>query len=222
MGNAWFVRSKLDDANMIGWFKAHDIIATKVRGANQDVDQESSVNLSGKSVEEINDILSKEPYQLKEGSRGNTRLYLDLFVNQMKIGDLVLIPDGRTVHFARITGDYMHQSEVLWPIYRNAPKSPWLAHQRSVEWLETISRDDLSNKLRDTLKNQRLVGDLSKFYDEIEARSQDLPYEPKNNTIEVRYPLRPDFDITYTIPADMTAAEAEKVSAHFKTVFFRL
>ena len=222
MGNAWFVRSKLDDTNMIEWFKAKKIIATKVRGANQDVDPESSVNLSGKSVEEINDILSKEPYQLKEGSRGNTRLYLDLFVNQMKIGDLVLIPDGRTVHFAHITGDYRHQSEVLEQIYRNAPESPWLAHQRRVEWLETISRDDLSNKLRDTLKNQRLVGDLSKFYDEIEARSQGLPYEPKKDTIEVRYPLRPDFDITYTIPADMTAAEAEKVSAHFKTVFFRL
>ena len=222
MGNAWFVRSKLDDTNMIEWFNTYGIVATKVRGTDLDVDYESSIDLSRKSVEEINDILSEEPYQLKDGDLGNTRLYLDLFVNQMEIGDLVLVPDGRTIHFARIAGDYEHQSNVITPIYKNRPTPPWLAHRREVEWLGKISRDDLSDKLRDALKNQRLVGDLSKFYDEIEARSQGLPYEPKKDTIEVRYPLRPDFEITYTIPADMNAAEAEKLGAHFKTVFFRL
>ena len=222
MGNAWFVRSKLDDTNMIEWFNTYGIVATKVRGTDLDVDYESSIDLSRKSVEEINDILSEEPYQLKDGDLGNTRLYLDLFVNQMEIGDLVLVPDGRTIHFACIAGEYKHQSKVFYSLNKNQPKPPWLAHQRKVEWLGKISRDDLSDKLRDALKNQRLVGDLSKFYDEIEARSQGLPYEPKKDTIEVRYPLRPDFEITYTIPADMTAAEAEKLGAHFKTVFFRL
>ena len=223
MGNAWFVRSILDDTNMIEWFNAHNIVATKVRGTNLDVDRESSVDLSGKSVEEINDILSKEPYQLKGNDLGNTRLSLDLFVNQMKVGDLVLIPDGRTIHFARIDGDYKHQSHIFTPVDPDRPKTPWLAHQRNVTWLEKIPRDELSDKLRDTLKNQRLVGDLSRFYDEIDARSKGLPYEPpKKETIEVQYPLRPDFEITYTIPADMTATEAEKLSAYFKTVFFQL
>lgn len=221
MGNAWFVRSKLDDTNMIEWFKTNDIVATKVRGANLDVDAESSIDLDGKSSEEIHDILSREPYKL-EGELGNTRSYLDLFVNQMKIGDLVLVPDDRTIHFARIAGDYVHQSKaLLYPVHRNKPKAPWLAHQRSVEWLEVIPRDDLSKKLRDMLKNHRLVGDVSRFYDEIEARSKGLSYEPKKETIEVEFHLRPDFKVTYTIPTDMTDVEAERLSVAFRNNYFQ-
>lgn len=222
MKQAWFVRSKLDGVNMIDSFKKKGIVATKVAGDKVDVARENSINLTGKNINEIKDTLSQAPYYLNGSELGNTRSVLDLFVNQMKEGDLVLVPDDRVIYFARIEGAYQHESSLITPLPYEQEASPWLAHQRSVTWLGDIPRSELSNELREAFKNQRLVGDLSKFYDEIEARSQGLPYEPKKDTIEVRYPLRPDFEITYTIPADMTVAEAEKLSAHFKTVFFRL
>lgn len=88
MKQAWFVRPKLDDANMIEWFRAHQLVATKVSGNNFDKGRESSVDLKGKTIEEINEILAQDPYRLTGNELGNTRLFLDIFVNQMEVGDL--------------------------------------------------------------------------------------------------------------------------------------
>ena len=84
-----------------------------------------------------------------------------------------------------------------------------------------MPRHELSDELRKALKNRRVIGDLTNFYDEIDARSQGLLYEPEKKTVDVQFPLRPDFEIRYTIPADMTAAEAGKLSAHFETIYFQ-
>lgn len=218
MNHAWFVRSVFDGKSCVDWFKKLNIVATKVKSNNIDSSSQST-DFSGMTSEEIKRALSESPYELKGLELGNVCTPLDFFVNQMEPGDLVLVPDGDSINFARIDGDYMYEDDIF-PIHKDKPGEPRMPHRRKVSWLGSTSRDDLSKKLRDALKNHRLVGDLSKYYREIEAKSQGQAYEQKKKTIEVRYPLRPDFEVTYTIPANMTEVEAERLSEHFRKIFF--
>lgn len=205
MRNAWLVRPFPCKIRRIEEFKEQNIIA---------VGWPKTGDLKGKSRQNIKDILSDTPYSLTGLELGNAYATIDILVNRMNIGDLVLIPDGDDIYFAKITGDY----------YMSPANSDDLdyPHQRKIEWLARTSRKNLSKQLRSSLKVQRATADLSKHFDEIDALSKGEKYEVNRDslTIPVSYPLRPDYVVSFNIPADITKEEAHRLSAYLETLYF--
>lgn len=227
MRNVWLVRPIMEKNSFVNQFRAHKMIAFDVRDTTKLSleDFKAEPEYEGMTHEELRELLSHAPYNFDSNRAGNWVPQIDAFINKMAIGDLVLVPSKSTIFFARITGDCCYKKEMARLFSSDNTQSTMgfpPRYRRSVEWLGQVPRKELSEELRQVLKNHRVIGNLSKFYDEIDARSKGLAYEPKKEPIKVTFPLRPNFEVTYTVPSDMTVAEAEKLSAHFKTVFFRL
>lgn len=220
----------MDDVNHIDEFRDREFIATKVPGNALDLEG-NSIDLCGKSDKEIREILSQPPYELDSLRLGNTTRQLDFFVNQMQEGDLVLVPDGPRVHFARIESPYTHATrcraddnaqefspfltqgeEIIAVVGSGMPCSQWFPHWRRVSWLQSTSRESLSSELRKQLMNHRQIGNLSKFYAEIKALSNGETFDQKQDLVQVSYPLRPDFDVKFTVPSDITRTEARRLA----------
>ncbi len=184
-------------------------------------------NLHDKKKDDIKKIIdNNDKYNYSKVVLGNVASILDIFVNRMEIGDLILTPYGDNIYFGRITGDYNFDEE--------KDNEEGYPHQRHVEWsaYETL-RENLSMKLRLSLKNQRTISDLSKHFDEIEALSKgekilfDEELEVNGsktslptNVIEVKYPLRPGFEISFVLPKDLSKKESERLSLYFSTLYF--
>src|SRR3989338_129262 len=74
------------------------------------------------------------------------------------IGDIVLCPDGQRNYFVgEVTGNYEYS------------KGAALPHRRSVRWFtKSISRDEMSDSLKNSSCSIGMVSDISKYADEIE------------------------------------------------------
>ena len=77
----------------------------------------------------------------------------------MNLGDILLCPDGqRNYKVGKISGDYFYDASI-----------PSLLHRRSVEWLPvSISRDDMSQELKNSTGSIGTVSDISKYSSEID------------------------------------------------------
>lgn len=75
------------------------------------------------------------------------------------VGDIVLCPDGQGSYLVgEVTGSYEYH------------KGSTLPHRRSVRWYtKTISRDEMSESLRNSAGSIGTVSNISKYADEIEA-----------------------------------------------------
>jgi len=207
MSNAWLVRPFPHLIKRLDEFKQNNIVAVGWPGIG---------DLTGKSREDIKSILSGQPYNLSGLKLGNAYATVDLFVNRMQVGDLVLIPDGEDIYFCEITSDYYIEKSVD----NDADGYP---HQRKIKFLSNTLRKDLSMSLRSSLKVQRTTADLTKHYEEIKALSHGQEYlreTTERNSIEVTYPLRSDFSISFEIPADLSKAEAKRLSMYFESLYF--
>ena len=74
------------------------------------------------------------------------------------IGDVVLCPDGKGNYYVgEVTGNYeYHKGEVL-------------PHRRAVRWFsKTISRDEMSESLRNSAGSIGTVSNISKYANELE------------------------------------------------------
>lgn len=206
MANAWLVRCKLDDISKIDEFKTQNIVA---------IGWPSIGDLSGKSREELKNLLKEDPYNLSGLMLGNAYATIDIFVNQMKEGDLVLCPDGADIYFGVISSGYF-----LNPAADHEDGFP---HQRSVVWKNNMARKDLSKELRSALKVHRTTANLTHHYNEIDAlcngRAVPIPEVAKN--VPVSYALRPDYTIKFDVPNDITKEEAERFSAFLATMYFK-
>lgn len=207
--NAWLVRPYPHKIRRLDEFKDQNIVAVGWPGIG---------NLSDKTREEIKKILAGAPYQLKGLELGNAYATIDIFVNQMQVGDLVLTPDGDDIYFGEITSDYF-----LEPAVDNA--SQGYSHQRKVKWLADTARKELSMPLRTSLKVHRTTANLAEHTEEIECLAHGRKYEEKVSdekaeVISVSYPLRPDFTITFQIPSDISKEEAKRLTAYFETLYF--
>ena len=224
MGNAWFVRPSMLKESFVNQFRDKNMIAFDIRETNVSLDElNAEPNFEEKTPEELRRLLTQAPYNFDNNKTGTWVSQINAFVNKMAVDDLVLVPSEDTIFFARITSACEFERVKGRTFFSDAgsgffpPK-----YKRTVEWLEHMSRDKLSDKLRNTLRNWRVIGDLSKFYDEIDVLSRGQQYTPKVYTRVVSYWLRPDFEITYTIPVDMTDIEAERLSTAFKNTYFQL
>lgn len=204
MKNAWLVRPYPHDIKRVSEFKHDNIVAIGWAGIG---------DLTGKSREDIKAILSRDPYNLSGLQLGNAYATIDIFVNRMQVEDYVLVPDGEDIYFGRIIGDYY-----LEPSVDNS--NDGYPHQRKVEWLSNSARKDLSMALRSSLKVHRTTADLSKHYDEIQSLANGNTYMAISS-INVSYPLRPDFDVIFSIPSDITKSEAKRLSLYFESLYYK-
>lgn len=203
--HAWLVRPFPHGISRIDLFRSDNFVAIGWPGIG---------DLTGKSREELKRILSQEPYKLSGLALGNAYATVDIFVNQMDIGDYILVPDGDDIYFGQIVSDYHFEP--------NADSDDLgYSHQRRVEWSTNTSRKNLSMDLRKSLKVQRTTADLSHHYEEIQTLAAGLIYEPQSlKTITVSYPLRADHIISFEIPEDITQDEAQRLSDYMNTLYF--
>jgi restriction system protein len=83
----------------------------------------------------------------------------------MQVGDMVLCPDGKGNYYAgEVTGGYEYA------------KGQTLPHRRPVHWLSrTISRDSMSEALRNSTGAIGTISDISKYSTEVESLLSGIP-----------------------------------------------
>lgn len=209
--NAWMVRAFPDEKPRLDEFLSKDIVAVGWPGIG---------SLAGKSREQLKELLSKPPYSYSSLKLGNAYATIDIFVNQMQAGDLVLVPNGDDIYLGELTSGYYHEPSVDNQV-------DGYPHQRTVSWFPVnLSRKDLSKGLRTSLKAHRTVANLSQHVAEISALAHGEAFEPAvevtadTGVTAVSYPLRPDFTITFSIPNDITRQEAQRLSQYFASLYF--
>lgn len=97
MRNAWLIRPVPHGIPRVTEFKEKGIIA---------VGWPCIGNLKGKSREDLKHLLSLPPYSLTGLALGNAYATIDIFVNQMEVGDLLLMPNGEDIYLGEVTSDY--------------------------------------------------------------------------------------------------------------------
>ena len=79
-------------------------------------------NLSNKNKEEIKEILTDNIEKQNKTTISNVWSQIDIFINRMKIGDTVIIPQKKSslIHVAKIIGDYTFEdtNNILGRHYR--------------------------------------------------------------------------------------------------------
>lgn len=211
MAQAWLIRSSLygDKTNYSEEFISKGYVAL---GPN------SLPNLRGMNVDKIRAHLKTRvgDDKLIAGALAATA---NNFVNKMKVGDLALLIDGNTVYALEIISDYDY-------VVTKYVSRVFLCHRRSIKVLNRYERDALSDGLRLALKSGRQVADISKCYDEVHKLCYDVESvgkqaESKVKSVEVSYPLRPDYQVKFTLPADMSKMEAERLDAFIRSLYYR-
>lgn len=207
---AWLVRPNPHDNPRMDEFKTLNIVAVGWPGIG---------NLAGKSREEIKQILEGNPYNYRSLELGNAYATIDIIVNQMEIGDLVLVPNGDEINFGKVESDYQYDVS-------KDTDAEGFPHQRRVSWLNgPISRNELPDILRKSLKVHRATADLTKHYEMIKslAYGMELPnleVEAERDFMEVEYPIRPGVQAKVSFPRNITQQEASRFGDFVKTLYF--
>ena len=204
MKNAWMLRPFPNEKDAMQEFLDQNLLA---------VGWSELEDLTGKGREQMEKELVKV-YQLSGQSLGRAKATLDIVVNQMKIGDLILTPYGEDIHLGQVESVYE---------YVPADKDKGYPHQRKIHWCSRVSRSDLSEELRGSLRARSTAANLSKHKVEIQALAEGRPVPQtakKQDTIPLTYPLRPDFMIRMEIPKDMSREESERLGTYIKTLYF--
>ncbi|MBC9786271.1 hypothetical protein H1S01_17575 [Heliobacterium chlorum] len=175
-------------------------------------------DLTNLSQEDIRQKLGNPPYNYSSLELGNTYAIIDIFVNQMSIGDYVLVPHGHSIYFAKIESEYLFNKD-------EDNEDDGYPHQRKVTWLsERIPRSTLPDSLRNALKIHRSAANLTKYFNEIfsMANGEEIPQKSNltNELLKVEYPLRPDLIVTIEVPKNITRTESIRLSEFVKTLYF--
>jgi predicted Mrr-cat superfamily restriction endonuclease len=204
--NTWLIRPVPHGTNRITEFRTLDLIAIGWPGIG---------DLTGQSRENLKTLLAGPPYNQSGLALGNAYATIDIFVNQMNVGDIVLVANGEDIYFAEITSDYQFDISVEQYGY---------SHQRQVRWLSDTSRKTLSKELRSSLKVHRTAANLSHHIAEIKALASGSPVSVRDTqstaTIDVSYPLRSNFNVDFKIPTDISKTEADRLSTYFRSLYF--
>ena len=200
---SWLLRPMPHNINRMKEFRTQNIIA---------IGWAEITSLSGKNKNDIHAALSHHPLHYPPQELGIATSTVNSFVNEMRIGDLVVVPDGDDIFFAKITSDYFY--------------SP-----RQVEWINgPVRRSELFEDLKKSLRAPRTLADLSHHTDKIfhfienDFSTSQVPTETTASTqetfAEFTYPIRLDTIATVRIPKDITQAEAARLSEFVKTLYF--
>lgn len=200
--NAFLLRPYPNNTLRLNNFKKEEIIGLGWEKIGVCAEQSRGEFKAGLSAE----------YSLSGVALSNAYIALEMFVFRMKIGDIVLLPVDEDIYFVEIKSEYFFNETVDY------------SHQRKVQWFPfSVSRKQLSDELRASLKVRRLTTDLTPHIEEIESLAVGHRYvksEQPGTAIDVTYPLRPDFNINFQIPNDITKLEIERLITYFSTLYF--
>ena len=210
---SWLLRPKPHNIPRMKEFLNQNIIA---------IGWPEITSFSGKSKKDIQNDLSHHPLNYQPQELGIATSTVNSFVNEMRIGDLVVLPHGNDIFFAKITSDYF---------YAPANVAEGFPHQRQVEWIKgPVRRNEIFEGLRKSLRAPRALADLSHHTDKISdfiesgiaipttTTTTDETFQ--ENLVEFQYPIRLDTIATIRIPKDITQAEASRLSDFVKTLYF--
>jgi predicted Mrr-cat superfamily restriction endonuclease len=146
----WLVRTNPENTDRLEEYLQNNIIAIGWR---------NMLDLTNKSKSSILEELSLNNYSCSNVKLG----VINHFVNNIKVGDLCIIPYGDKIYIAKVTSPY----------YYNATKvDAGYPHQRKVEFINKdnpISRATLPEVIRKSLGAQNYVAHLKHRINEFKA-----------------------------------------------------
>lgn len=147
--NVWLLRPIPHSYDRLNEFLDKNIVA---------VGYPAEQTFEGLSYSNLRQILANKGWE--EGI-GN----VNILVNSMGIGDLVLVPatNKKDIYIGKITSEYKYVPSLDNP---NDPNGGY-PHQRSVTWFfekQPILRSDLPDELRSSLRYPGAVADITKHY----------------------------------------------------------
>ncbi|AJD92890.1 hypothetical protein JMA_35730 [Jeotgalibacillus malaysiensis] len=106
---------------------------------------------------------------LNEKGWGEGISNVNILVNEMSIGDIVLVPSSnkKDIFFGEIKSDYMYVSS----LDEDIPEISGYPHQRKVSWYfekKPYLRNDLPEAIKGSLRYPRALADITKHYEFIE------------------------------------------------------
>lgn len=206
MVKAWMVRPFPHDIDRLSNFKAENIIA---------IGWPDVLSLEGKDKNEIKEILKNHPKNYSPRQLGVALATVNIFVNEISTGDIIVIPYEEDIYFAKVLSDYFFETSKV---------SEGYPHQRKITFLKgPVSREQLPDDLRNSLRAPRTAADLSHHVRIIENLLDNSNAEPLQTTpsyMEVTYPLRTDLNCSIKIPKNITKEEAQRLAEFVKTLYF--
>lgn len=206
MEKVWLVRPFPHDVDRFTDFRNGQIIA---------IGWPEVPSLKGRDKNEIRSLLKNHPKKYSPSQLGAATSTVNTFVNGFSQGDRVLIPYEDEVFIGEIESDYFFEPTKVNEGY---------PHQRRIKWLKgPISRSDLPDEVRNSLRAPRTVADLSEHSLAIKMLLSNDPQpmtRERHELMEVSYPLRTDLNCIVKIPKDITREEASRLSEFVKTLYF--
>ncbi len=134
----------------------------------------------------------------------------------MKIGDIVIIPNGEKIYFAKIISEYFYDNSLaLEEDYSN---------QRKVKFIDERDRKNMPLEMKNILKTRHISVKLNKYGELIERILNNEYVEKLENSekifTEIPIPIRNDVNAIIKIPKDFTKEEAEKLGNIVKNLYF--
>lgn len=206
MVKAWLIRPFPHNIDRLSNFKSDNIIA---------IGWPEVSSFSGKDKNELREILKNYPENYSPSQLGAALATVNIFVNEMSEEDFVIIPYEDDIYFVKVTSDYFFEPTKVKDGY---------PHQRKIEWLKgPISRDQLPDDLRNSLRAPRTAADLSHHINIIKIFINSDSTESLQLTpafMDVSYPLRTNLNCIVKIPKDITKEEADRLGEFVKTLYF--
>lgn len=209
MHHAWLIRPFIenDKTNYTDKFIHGGYVAT---GPNRLPD------LKKYSSENLKRIITEN--KLVEGSYrvGALAVVLNNFANKMEENDIALLINGDDIYSLEIIGEYTYTPNTY-------VSSGFHSHKRKVRFMKHCLRSDLSEEMRLALKSGRQIADITRYYAEVYKLTYGKELEEEKSDagiVEVAYPLRKDFQVTFSVPGDMTRDEARRLESFFRNLYF--
>lgn len=208
----WLIRPKPHGINRIREFLNEGIIALGWPELN---------SLVGKTKDDIKAELIPHPLNYSPDQLGAATATLNSFVNEIRINDIVVVPDGDDIYFCKVISDYYYDQT-------KASQSEGYPHQKKVEWIKgPIKRTDIPDLLRNSLRAPRTLADLTRHADITLNFINDLPTptpqtseQADENYVDFDYPIRLDKKAFIRIPKNITQDEAMRLGEFVKTLYF--
>ncbi|HOF27403.1 MAG TPA: hypothetical protein PK761_01550 [Clostridia bacterium] len=207
---AWVIRPKPHNINRMKEFLSEQIVA---------IGWPDIETFEGKSKKDIKAELSKYDLDYSENQLNIATYTVNSFVNNIKINDIVIVPDNKYIYFCKIVSDYYYNE-------LKANPSDGYPHQRKVEWIkEPVKRKDVPVSLRASLRAIRTlfepkigIGAILDFIDDESTKQQTSTVEEEY--VEIDYPVRLNAKAFVRVPKDITQREASRLGDFVKTIYF--
>lgn len=202
----WMLRAKPHGKNRISEFLEDNIIA---------IGWPQIGNLSKLGKDEIRkEIISNEYYRNEYDTTRKLSMavsQVQRFVIEMNIGDYVIVPDLEDIYIGIIASDYMYVENL-------DNDNEGYPHQRKVEFKLHLTRDDLDQNLRDSLRATMTLANLSDhrnivkdLVEKVDLIDSSVKESGEQDVFELKYPLKDGGSAYINIPRTINKDELDNI-----------